>query len=123
MTTIEKDKKDTFDHILEKKKQEYWDFLDHLLHPSKKKGHIVTQEEWERRQKNARKEHKENRLLYYSDLIHGRVPDHEKSIEDMQKDYDANARIRGELLEKEREITYLRNLLFLCNEQDIRFTL
>jgi len=64
-----------------------------------------------------------SQVHYYSDLIHGRVPDHEKSIEDMQKDYDANARIRGELLEKEREITYLRNLLFLCNEQDIRFTL
>ena len=39
------------------------------------------------------------------------MPNDEKSIEDMQEDYDANARIRGEWLEKGREETYLRNLL------------
>lgn len=87
MTTIEKDK-DTSDHILEKAKQEYWDYKYCIVHPSKKSGHIVTQEEWERRQKEARKKHKENPLLYYSDKIHGWVPDYEKSLQDMQDDYD-----------------------------------
>src|SRR5215831_119740 len=111
MTTIEKDKKDTFDHTLEKKKQEYWNELDLTVHPSKRKGLIVTQEGWERRQKEAKTEQKQNPLLYYSNIIHGWVPDDEKSIEDMQEGYDANERIRGERIEKRREEDYLRNLL------------
>ena len=64
MTTTESDKEDIFDHIIEKQKQEYWDDLDHIIHPSKRKGHIVTQEEWERRQKEAKTEQKQNPLLY-----------------------------------------------------------
>ena len=47
----------------------------------------------------------------YNDKIRGVVPDDEKSIEDMQEDYDANARIMGERIEKRREENYLRNLL------------
>jgi hypothetical protein len=71
MNAIESDKEDIFDHIIEKQKQEYWDDLDHIIHPSKRKGHIVTQEEWERRQKEAKTEQKQNPPLYYSNIIHG----------------------------------------------------
>jgi hypothetical protein len=104
------------------KKQERWDYLDNLVHPSKKKGHIVTQEEWERRQKEAKAEQKQNPLLYYSNKIHGWVPDDEKSIEDMQEDYDANARIRGERLEKHRDRMYLWSLLARQKKRKLKIT-
>lgn len=83
MTTTESDKEDR----IEKRKQEYWDYLDHIVHPSKyTKTARITQEEGSKKP--------------------------EKSIEDMEEEeFDANARIRGELLDKRREETYLRYLL------------